>query len=92
VGRKVLVDSVTMWSFFLLTYTIMGLNRDLIPDYPLSLLPVVIIALATIFFQGREIEKAVGLLRPPQKLLTRLFLLGTLKYGLVLAPGKSLVQ
>ena len=74
-----------MWSFFLLTYTIVGLNRDLFPDHPLSFLPVVIIVLAIIFFPGREIEKAEDLLRPPQRVLTRLFLLGTLKYGLVSA-------
>jgi BASS family bile acid:Na+ symporter len=75
--------TITNWSFFLLTYTIVGLNRDLILGDPLSLLPVVIIALASTFLLGWGIEKAGALLHLPQKVLTSLVLLGTLKnYGL----------
>jgi BASS family bile acid:Na+ symporter len=74
---------ITNWSFFLLTYTIVGLNRDLILGKPLSLLPVVVIALASTFLLGWGIEKVGGLLQLPQKVLTSLVLLGTLKnYGL----------
>jgi bile acid:Na+ symporter, BASS family len=74
---------ITNWSFFLLTYTIVGLNRDLILGQPLSLLPVVVIALASTFLLGWGIEKAGTLLHLPQKVLTSLVLLGTLKnYGL----------
>jgi BASS family bile acid:Na+ symporter len=75
--------TITNWSFFLLTYTIVGLNRDLILGDPLSFLPVVIIALASTFLLGWGIEKAGALLHLPQKVLTSLVLLGTLKnYGL----------
>jgi BASS family bile acid:Na+ symporter len=75
--------TITNWSFFLLTYTIVGLNRDLILGKPLSLLPVVVIALASTFLLGWGIEKVGGLLHIPQKVLTSLVLLGTLKnYGL----------
>jgi BASS family bile acid:Na+ symporter len=75
--------AMTNWSFFLLTYTIVGLNRDLILGQPLSLLPVVIIASASTFLLGWGIEKVGGLLQIPQKILTSLVLLGTLKnYGL----------
>jgi BASS family bile acid:Na+ symporter len=74
---------ITNWSFFLLTYTIVGLNRDLILGSPLSLLPAVVIALASTFLLGWGIEKAGILLHLPEKVLTSLVLLGTLKnYGL----------
>jgi BASS family bile acid:Na+ symporter len=74
---------ITNWSFFLLTYTIVGLNRELILNQPLSLSPVVFIALFSTFFLGWGIEKAGALLHVPQKVLTSLVLLGTLKnYGL----------
>jgi BASS family bile acid:Na+ symporter len=55
----------------------------LILGQPLSLLPVVVIALASTFFLGWGIEKAGALLHLPEKVLTSLVLLGTLKnYGL----------
>jgi BASS family bile acid:Na+ symporter len=74
---------ITNWSFFLLTYTIVGLNRDLILGQPLSLLPVVLIAFASTFLLGWGIEKTGTLLHLPEKVLTSLVLLGTLKnYGL----------
>ena len=85
-GGRALTDSlgaVTNWSFFLLTYTIVGLNRDLILGRPLSLLPVVVIALASTFLLGWGIEKTGNLLHLREKVLTSLVLLGTLKnYGL----------
>jgi len=75
--------TITNWSFFLLTYTIVGLNRDLILGNPLSLFPVVVIALASTFLLGWGIEKIGALFHFPQKVLTSLVLLGTLKnYGL----------
>jgi len=74
---------ITNWSFFLLTYTIVGLNRDLILGQPLSLLPVIVIALASTFLLGWGIEKAGTFLHLQEKVLTSLVLLGTLKnYGL----------
>jgi BASS family bile acid:Na+ symporter len=74
---------ITNWGFFLLTYTIVGLNRDLILNQPLSLSPVVCIAVLSSFIVGWGIEKAGTLLHIPQKALTSLILLGTLKnYGL----------
>jgi BASS family bile acid:Na+ symporter len=74
---------VTNWGFFLLTYSIVGLNRDLILNQPLSLSPVVFIAVLSTFLLGWGIEKVGTLLHVPQKALTSLILLGTLKnYGL----------
>jgi len=75
--------AITNWSFFLLTYTIVGLNRDLLLSQPLTLLPVILIALASTFLLGWAIEKMGIVLHIPLKVLTSLVLLGTLKnYGL----------
>jgi BASS family bile acid:Na+ symporter len=75
--------AITNWSFFLVSYTIVGLNRAVFLDQPLSLFPVALIALASTFFLGWVIEKLGGLLRIDPKTLTSLVLLGTLKnYGL----------
>jgi BASS family bile acid:Na+ symporter len=87
IGMASRLDSIkgpiTNWSFFLLTYTIVGLNRELILSQPLSLSPVIFIALLSTFLLGWGIEKVGGLLHIPQKVLTSLVLLGTLKnYGL----------
>jgi BASS family bile acid:Na+ symporter len=74
--------AITNWSFFLLTYTIVGLNRNLILTQPLSFLPVVFIAVASTFLLGWIID---GMKAPssPTKTITSLILLGTLKnYGL----------
>jgi bile acid:Na+ symporter, BASS family len=75
--------AITNWSFFILTYTIVGLNRDLILNQPLSLSPVILIALLSTFLLGWGIEKVGTLLHLPPKVLTSFVLLGTLKnYGL----------
>ena len=75
--------AITNWSFFLVSYTIVGLNRAVFLDQPLSLFPVALIAVASTFFLGWVIEKLGGLFRIDPKTLTSLVLLGTLKnYGL----------
>ncbi|MHC4489825.1 MAG: bile acid:sodium symporter family protein, partial [Planctomycetota bacterium] len=75
--------TITNWSFFLVSYTIVGLNRAVFLDQPLSLFPVALIAVASTFFLGWVIEKLGGLFRIDPKTLTSLVLLGTLKnYGL----------
>jgi BASS family bile acid:Na+ symporter len=75
--------SITNWSFFVLAYTIVGLNRDIFLHHPLSLVPVALIALGSTLILGWMIQlagKAVGI--DPKKLVG-LMLLGTLKnYGL----------
>lgn len=75
--------AITNWGFFLLTYTIVGLNRELILHNPLSLLPVAFIAVASTFLLGWGIEGVGKVFRLQPKILTSLLLLGTLKnYGL----------
>jgi BASS family bile acid:Na+ symporter len=75
--------TITNWSFFLITYTIVGLNRQLFLAQPLSLLPVVFIALGSTFIWGEVIERCCRWLGLEQPLTISLILLGTLKnYGL----------
>lgn len=71
------------WSFFLITYTLTGVNRETIMTQPLSLVPMAIIAFLSTFFLGFLIQWIGGLFHVNKSNLTVLFLLGTLKnYGL----------
>lgn len=80
---------VTNWSFFLVTYTIVGLNRQVFLDRPLSLLPVAVIATASTFLLGWAIKGVGKVFRIQPGTVTSLILLGTIKnYGL--AGGLSL--
>jgi BASS family bile acid:Na+ symporter len=82
--------TIINWSFFVLVYTITGLNRTIILQNPLSLVWVTLIALFSMFVLGWIIERAGNALRIDSKVLTSMILLGTYKnYGL--ASGLSLV-
>jgi len=74
---------LTNWCFFLVTYTIVGLNRQLILGQPELLAPVALVALLSTFVWGEVIARSgrrLGLAAPTA---TSLVLLGTLKnYGL----------
>jgi BASS family bile acid:Na+ symporter len=77
------------WSFSLILYTIVALNRETIIGQPSSLLPVAAIALSSTFLLGFLIEWISTLLRISKDKQTSLCLLGTLKnYGL--AAGLAL--
>ncbi|HAJ28252.1 MAG TPA: hypothetical protein DCG53_13585 [Syntrophus sp. (in: bacteria)] len=74
---------ITDWSFFLIIYTIIGLNRRIIIGNPDLILPVAAIAFLSIFVLGYLIDTIGRLLRVERKTLLSLTLLGTLKnYGL----------
>lgn len=78
-----ITGTITNWSFFLLTYTIVGLNRDLFLTNPLSLIPAASIAVASTFFLGWIIEGFGRIFHLERKTVVSLVLLGTLKnYGL----------
>jgi BASS family bile acid:Na+ symporter len=81
--------AITNWSFFLVTYTIVGLNQSIFLSKPLFLLPAAIIALATTFFLGFVIERMSRLLGVDSKKMTSLVLLGTQK-NTGLAAGLAL--
>jgi BASS family bile acid:Na+ symporter len=74
--------TITNWSFFVVSYTIVGLNRAVFLGHPLSLIPVALVALGSTFLLGLIIEKVGDLFRVDKETLTSLILLGTLKnYG-----------
>ena len=81
--------AVTNWGFFLVTYTIVGLNRAVFLNRPLSLLPAAAIAVASTFLLGYGIERAGRLFRLDSKMTTSLVLLGTQK-NTGLAAGLAL--
>ena len=71
--------TVTNWSFFVVLYAMVGLNRDGILGQPLTLLPIVSIAIASTFFLGVLIDWVLSLFHIPKETRTSLVLLGTLK-------------
>ena len=80
---------ITNWGFFLVSYAIVGLNRETILSHPLSLLPAALIAVASTFLLSWIIERIGKYFRVEPKTLISLVLLGTLKnYGL--AGGMAL--
>lgn len=42
--------TITNWSFFVLVYTIVGLNQDVLVNNPLKLVPIMAIAIGSTFF------------------------------------------
>jgi BASS family bile acid:Na+ symporter len=79
----------TNWSFFLVVYTVMGLNQEHFLQDPEGLLPFFLIAFFSTFLLGFLLEKICLLLRVDDKLATSTVLLGLLKnYGI--AAGISL--
>ena len=79
------------WSYSLILYTVVGLNRETIIGQPSSLFPVAAIALTSTFLLGFLIEWLGTLLHINKEKLTSLCLLGTLKnYGLAAGLALSL--
>jgi len=75
--------AITNWSFFVLTYTIVGLNQELFLQRPLILAPVAVIAVFSTFLLGTVIDRVGRSMRIDRSTLTSLVLLGTLKnYGI----------
>ena len=70
---------VTDWGFFIVLYTLVALNRDLIFARPDLLLPVVLIIFGAIFFLGFVVERAGNLLNRDRARTTSWVLLSTLK-------------
>lgn len=81
--------ALTNWGFAVVTYTIVGLNRDLFLSQPLLIAPVAFIALASTFLLGFGIEVIGRLLQINKKKMVSLVLLGTHK-NTGLAAGLAL--
>jgi BASS family bile acid:Na+ symporter len=71
--------SLTNWGFFIVLYSIIGVNRDLIFSQPLTIIPVAGIAFATTFVLGWIIKKISVLLNVDKENIVSLVLQGTLK-------------
>lgn len=71
--------TITNWSFFLVLYTLVGLNRNIILDRTQILLPIASIAIISMFVLGFLIDWVLGLFQIPKETRTSLVLLGTLK-------------
>jgi bile acid:Na+ symporter, BASS family len=81
--------TLTNWSFTLVTYTIVGLNRNLFLSQPFLIAPVAFIALASTFLLGFGIERVGRLLGVGREKRISLVLLGTHK-NTGLAAGLAL--
>jgi BASS family bile acid:Na+ symporter len=75
---------ITNWGFSLITYTIVGLNREMFLHKPLSLVSTAFIVIVSTFILGWLIEIVCKrVLRMQAETVTSLVLLGTLKnYGI----------
>ncbi len=80
---------LTNWSFFLIVYTIIGLNRQLFFDRPGALILPAAIALASTFLLGWVIETVGRLRGADSQTVTTMVLLGTHK-NTGLAAGLAL--
>ena len=67
------------WSFFLVVYTTVGLNRQVFATQPLSLIPAAALTVATTYLLGTAIERGGRLLKIDPKRVTSMILLGTSK-------------
>ncbi len=72
-------STITNWSFFLVFYTLIGLNRDMILGRTSTLLPIVSVAFISMFILGLLIDWVLSLFHIPKETRTSLVLLGTLK-------------
>jgi BASS family bile acid:Na+ symporter len=80
---KAVKGAITNWCFFIVTYTTVGLNHTVFLREPLTLAPVIGIAIASTFFLGLIIGWVGKFFRIDAKITTSLVLLGTFKnYGL----------
>lgn len=70
---------ITDWSFFIVLYTIIGLNRGLIFSKPQMIMPIAAIFIISIFLLGYLIEKTSSIFKVDQSNTISIMLLGTLK-------------
>jgi len=71
--------TATNWSFFVVLYTLVGLNRNIILGQTSTILPVAAISIFTMFILGFLIDWIGSRFHLPQETRTSLVLLGTLK-------------
>ncbi len=77
------------WSFFLVIYTTVGLNRQVFAAQPLSLIPAAVLTVTTTYLLGTAIERGGRLLKIDPSRVTSMILLATSKNA-GLAAGLAL--
>jgi BASS family bile acid:Na+ symporter len=70
---------LTDWGFFVVLYSIIGVNRDLIFSRPLTIVPVAGVVFTTTFILGWAIQKTGVLFKMDRRNIISLVLQGTLK-------------
>jgi len=70
---------LTDWGFFIVLYSMIGVNRNLIFSNPLAVIPIAAIVFSTTFILGWLIQKTCALCRVEKKNIISLVLQGTLK-------------
>jgi bile acid:Na+ symporter, BASS family len=70
---------LTNWGFFIVLYSIIGVNRDLLFAQPLIIVPIALVGFIATFALGFVIEKVGRLLKIEEKNLVSLMLLATFK-------------
>ena len=70
---------LTDWGFFIVLYSIIGVNRGLIFSRPLSIIPIAVVVFATTFVLGWAIQKTCVFFKVDKKNIISLVLQGTLK-------------
>ena len=70
---------ITNWGFFVVIYTIMGLNQKIFFNHPQSIIPLLFIFFSSTFLLGALIDFTVKIFKADLKLSISLNLLGTLK-------------
>jgi BASS family bile acid:Na+ symporter len=70
---------LTDWGFFIVLYSIIGVNRNLIFSQPLTIVPVAEVVFATTFVLGWAIQKTCVLFNVEKRNIISLVLQGTLK-------------
>ena len=74
-----LKGTLVNWSFFLIVYTVVGLNREFFLSQPSTLIPTAVITFVCTFLLGYVIERAGLFLGINPKKVTSMVLLGTSK-------------
>ena len=70
---------LTDWGFFIVLYSMIGVNRDLIFSNPLTVFSVAVISFCTTFVLGWVIQRICAFCKIDRKNMVSLVLLGTLK-------------
>jgi len=70
---------MTDWGFFIVLYSMIGVNRDLILSNPFTVFSVAVISFCTTFVLGSVIQRICAFCKIDRKNMVSLVLLGTLK-------------